>query len=175
MSFYEQVRSDVLRHGAINNSYPIVFSGDVTDKEFREFAVEFYNFALLPRILAAQLVNTEDEAVADELTKVPIPSWGRVRQTSARIAVSKLLAIAGHRHSRRDDHADAAVHQGLYRRNGASLREWKPCDGIGRVIWSGEYGDYHVGPSHSRPDAFARRALCRHGHDVFRLSSATRV
>lgn len=72
MSFYEQVRSDVLRHGAINNSYLDRFlSGDVTDKEFREFAVEFYNFSrFFPRILAAQLVNTEDEAVADELTKV---------------------------------------------------------------------------------------------------------
>lgn len=72
MSFYEQVRSDVLRHGAINNPYLDRFlAGDVGDKEFREFAVEFYNFSrFFPRILAAQLVNTEDEAVADELTKV---------------------------------------------------------------------------------------------------------
>ena len=72
MSFYEQVRSDVLRHGAINNPYLTRFcSGDVTDKELHEFAVEFYSFArFFPRILAAQLVNTEDEAVADELTKV---------------------------------------------------------------------------------------------------------
>ena len=72
MSFYEQVRSDVLRHGAINNSYLDRFcAGDVSDREFREFAVEFYNFSrFFPRILAAQLVNTEDEAVADELTKV---------------------------------------------------------------------------------------------------------
>ncbi len=72
MSFYEQVRSDVLRHGAINNSYLTRFrSGDLTDNELHEFAVEFYSFArFFPRILAAQLVNTEDEAVADELTKV---------------------------------------------------------------------------------------------------------
>ncbi|ULA61701.1 MAG: hypothetical protein LZF60_360048 [Nitrospira sp.] len=72
MSFYEQVRADVLRHGAINNSYLDRFcTGDLSDKEFREFAVEFYNFSrFFPRILAAQLVNTEDEAVADELTKV---------------------------------------------------------------------------------------------------------
>ena len=72
MSFYEQVRSDVLRHGAINNSYLTRFrSGDLTDSELQEFAVEFYSFArFFPRILAAQLVNTEDEAVADELTKV---------------------------------------------------------------------------------------------------------
>ena len=72
MSFYEQVRSDVLRHGAINNSYLRRFqAGDVTDRELREFAVEFYNFTrFFPRILASQLVNTEDEAVADELTRV---------------------------------------------------------------------------------------------------------
>lgn len=72
MSFYEQVRADVLRHGAINNPYLSRFcAGDVTDRELHEFAVEFYNFArFFPRILAAQLVNTEDEAVADELTKV---------------------------------------------------------------------------------------------------------
>ncbi|WHZ22135.1 MAG: hypothetical protein OJF47_001247 [Nitrospira sp.] len=72
MSFYEEVRAAVLRHGAINNSYLKRFrTGEVTDREFREFAVEFYSFArFFPRILAAQLVNTEDEAVADELTKV---------------------------------------------------------------------------------------------------------
>ncbi|MBI4002042.1 MAG: iron-containing redox enzyme family protein [Nitrospira defluvii] len=72
MSFYEHVRADVLRHGAINNPYLIRFrAGDVTDQELHEFAVEFYSFArFFPRILAAQLVNTEDEAVADELTKV---------------------------------------------------------------------------------------------------------
>ena len=72
MSFYEQVRSDVLRHGAVNNSYLSRFhAGDVTDAELQEFAVEFYSFArFFPRILASQLVNTEDEAVADELTRV---------------------------------------------------------------------------------------------------------
>jgi pyrroloquinoline quinone (PQQ) biosynthesis protein C len=72
MSFYEEVRADVLRHGAINNPYLTRFrTGDVTEREFHEFAVEFYSFArFFPRILAAQLVNTEDEAVADELTKV---------------------------------------------------------------------------------------------------------
>jgi pyrroloquinoline quinone (PQQ) biosynthesis protein C len=43
----------------------------LTDEEFRRFAVEFYNFArYFPKILVAQLVNTEDEAVADELTTV---------------------------------------------------------------------------------------------------------
>ena len=72
MSFYEQVRDEVLRHGAINNIYLNRFhTGTLTDYEFHEFAVEFHSFArFFPRILAAQLVNTEDEAVADELTKV---------------------------------------------------------------------------------------------------------
>lgn len=72
MSFYQQVREEVLRHGAINNAYLSRFrTGALTDEEFREFAVEFHSFArFFPRILAAQLVNTEDEAVADELTKV---------------------------------------------------------------------------------------------------------
>lgn len=72
MTFYEEMRGYVLRHGAINNPYLDRFQGgDLTENEFREFAVEFYNFArFFPKILAAQLVNTEDEAVADELTKV---------------------------------------------------------------------------------------------------------
>jgi pyrroloquinoline-quinone synthase len=72
MSFYEQMRDEVLRHGAINNTYLTRFSnGELNDREFQEFAVEFHSFArFFPRILAAQLVNTEDEAVADELTKV---------------------------------------------------------------------------------------------------------
>ena len=72
MSFYEHMRDEVLRHGAINNTYLTRFSnGALTDREFHEFAVEFHSFArFFPRILAAQLVNTEDEAVADELTKV---------------------------------------------------------------------------------------------------------
>lgn len=83
MSFYEQMRQEVLRHGAINNSYLARFSrGALTDRELHDFAVEFHSFArFFPRILAAQLVNTEDEAVADELTKVLYSELGdgRVR------------------------------------------------------------------------------------------------
>jgi pyrroloquinoline quinone (PQQ) biosynthesis protein C len=72
MTFYEEMRDFVLHHGAINNPYLDRFrSGELTDREFCEFTMEFYNFArFFPRILVAQLVNTEDEAVADELTKV---------------------------------------------------------------------------------------------------------
>src|SRR5256885_979027 len=72
MSFYDEMRDYVLHHGAINNPYLDRFkSGSLTDAEFKSFAVEFYNFArFFPKILVAQLVNTEDEAVADELTTV---------------------------------------------------------------------------------------------------------
>lgn len=72
MTFYEEMRAEVLRHGAINNAYLNRFkAGAITNEEFRQFAVEFYNFArFFPKILVAQLVNTEDEAVADELTQV---------------------------------------------------------------------------------------------------------
>src|SRR5947208_15579454 len=72
MGFYEEMRSYVLRHGAINNAYLDRFkAGALSDSEFQQFAIEFYNFArFFPKILVAQLVNTEDEAVADELTTV---------------------------------------------------------------------------------------------------------
>ena len=72
MSFYDEMRNVVLRHGAINNPYLDRFKrGDLSDKDVRVFAMEFYNFArFFPKILVSQLVNTEDETVADELTKV---------------------------------------------------------------------------------------------------------
>ena len=72
MTFHQDMRQLVLRHGAINNVYLVRFrAGNLSDKEFKQFAFEFYNFArFFPRILVAQLVNTEDEQVADELTKV---------------------------------------------------------------------------------------------------------
>ena len=70
--FYEDMRKYVLHHGAINNSYLTWFrQGLASDDELYDFAVEFYNFVrFFPKILVAQLVNTEDEAVADELTRV---------------------------------------------------------------------------------------------------------
>jgi len=72
MTFFQEMRNIVLGHGAINNSYLNHFkSGDLTDADLKEFATEFYNFArFFPQILVSQLVNTEDEQVADELTKV---------------------------------------------------------------------------------------------------------
>lgn len=70
--FYREMRGSVLHHGAINNSYLNWFQkGLASDEELYDFAVEFYNFArFFPKILVAQLVNTEDESVADELTRV---------------------------------------------------------------------------------------------------------
>lgn len=78
MGFYEEMRACVLRHGAINNAYLKRFrAGALTDGELHGFAVQFYNFArFFPRILVAQLVNTEDERVADELTKVLYSEMG---------------------------------------------------------------------------------------------------
>ncbi|MDN5942428.1 MAG: iron-containing redox enzyme family protein [Nitrospira sp.] len=72
MTFFLEMRNFVLGHRAINNSYLDRFKhGDLTDEELEEFAIEFYNFArFFPQILVSQLVNTEDEKVADELTKV---------------------------------------------------------------------------------------------------------
>ena len=70
--FYRDMRELVLHHGAIHNSYLHWFrQGLASDEELVDFAVEFYNFArFFPKILVAQLVNTEDESVADELTRV---------------------------------------------------------------------------------------------------------
>ena len=72
MTFYQEMRSFVLGHGAIHNSYlDRIQGGDLTDAELKEFAIEFYSFArFFPQILVSQLVNTEDEKVAEELTKV---------------------------------------------------------------------------------------------------------
>lgn len=72
MTFYDEMRASVLSHGAINNPYLDRFkTGALNNEAFHRFAVEFYNFArFFPKILVAQLVNTEDEAVADELTTV---------------------------------------------------------------------------------------------------------
>jgi pyrroloquinoline-quinone synthase len=70
--FYQEMRDDVLHHGAINNPYLTWFrEGLASDRDLHDFAVEFYNFArFFPKILVAQLVNTADESVADELTRV---------------------------------------------------------------------------------------------------------
>jgi pyrroloquinoline-quinone synthase len=84
MTFYEEMRAYVLHHGAINNPYLDRFqTGDLTENECRAFAGEFYNFArFFPKILVSQLVNTEDEKVADELTKVLYSELGDGRTSN---------------------------------------------------------------------------------------------
>lgn len=71
-SFYSTMKSAVDRHGAVNNPYLDRFAaGDIAREEVAPFAYEFYNFTrFFPRVLVTQLVNTEDEGVADELTRV---------------------------------------------------------------------------------------------------------
>ena len=71
-NFYLDMKRFVDQHGAINNLYLDRFSrGGVSDREFLRFAREFYHFSrFFPRILVTQLVNTADEAVAAELSKV---------------------------------------------------------------------------------------------------------
>ncbi len=71
-SFYKEMKALVDRHGAINNPYLDRFAaGDLSRREFPRFAIEFYAFSrFFPRILVTQLVNTEDEDVAEELTRV---------------------------------------------------------------------------------------------------------
>ena len=70
--FYQEKRSFVLKHGAINNPYLSRFrTGELSDPELQDFAIEFYSFArFFPKILVSQLVNTEDESIAEELTRV---------------------------------------------------------------------------------------------------------
>src|SRR3989442_56748 len=95
MTFYEEMRALVLRHGAINNPYLDRFkTGALTDEEFRRFAVEFYNFArFFPKILVAQLVNTEDEAVADELTTVRYSELGDGRPKNRHVFGRGVTAV----------------------------------------------------------------------------------
>lgn len=78
MGFYQDMREIVLHHGAVNNPYLDRFkAGALTDFDVHEFAREFYNFArFFPKILVSQLVNTEDEHVADELTKLLFSELG---------------------------------------------------------------------------------------------------
>src|SRR5712691_11726578 len=72
MSFTTELRSFVLQHGAINNPYLSRFRrGELSDEEFRDFAVQFFAFVKhFPRILATLLANTPDDKAADELATI---------------------------------------------------------------------------------------------------------
>ena len=71
-TLHDRMKEIVLAHPAINNDFLRRFSrGEVTDKEFDDFAREFFHFSrTFPAILANLLVNTADEDEAFELTKV---------------------------------------------------------------------------------------------------------
>ncbi len=70
--FYQEMKHFVVTHGATNNGYLDRFrAGDLSKEEVPAFAFEFYQFSRnFPLILMAQLVNTDDEEVAAELTRV---------------------------------------------------------------------------------------------------------
>ena len=71
-NLHQMMKEIVLAHPAIHNDFLTRFSrGEVTDKEFDDFAREFFHFSrTFPAILAVLLVNTADEEEAFELTKV---------------------------------------------------------------------------------------------------------
>ena len=71
-SLHDRMKEIVLAHPAIHNEFLTRFSkGEVSDKEFNDFAREFFHFSrTFPAILASLLVNTADEDEAFELTKV---------------------------------------------------------------------------------------------------------
>lgn len=78
MTFTAVLKERVLAHGAINNHYLDRFQqGDVTEAEFRNFSVQFFAFVKhFPRILAALLANTDDDAAADELATILVSELG---------------------------------------------------------------------------------------------------
>lgn len=72
ISLNDRMKEIVDTHAAVHNNFLTRFSkGDVTDKEFGEFATEFFHLSrTFPAILASLLVNTVDEGEAFELTRV---------------------------------------------------------------------------------------------------------
>ncbi|HEX5709394.1 MAG TPA: iron-containing redox enzyme family protein [Pyrinomonadaceae bacterium] len=72
MSLTTDLKNYVLQHGAINNPYLDNFKeGNLTEEEFRQFAVQFFAFVKhFPRILATLLANTADDTAADELSMI---------------------------------------------------------------------------------------------------------
>ena len=71
-TLHDRMKEIVNAHPAIHNDFLTRFSkGEVTDREFDDFAREFFHFSrTFPAILANLLVNTADEDEAFELTKV---------------------------------------------------------------------------------------------------------
>ena len=78
MSFAEALHERVVRHGAVNNRYLDRFArGELADREFERFAVQFFAFVKnFPRILATLLANTPDDGAADELATILVSELG---------------------------------------------------------------------------------------------------
>jgi len=78
MTFTADLKEHVLEHGAINNRYLDRFeAGDISEAEFRDFAVQFFAFVKhFPRILAGLLAITDDDAAADELATILVSELG---------------------------------------------------------------------------------------------------
>ena len=72
MTTADDLKGFVLGHGAVNNAFLDRFKrGEVSDDEFREFAIQFFAFVKhFPRILATLLANTPDDDAADELATI---------------------------------------------------------------------------------------------------------
>ena len=177
MSFYQEMRQCVLCHGAINNVYLSRFQrGDLTDEEFHQFAVEFYNFArFFPKILVAQLVNTEDERVANELTNVLYSELGNGHTRRRHELLYRDFLRRRHGRARGNDAPDAPFNKILHRGHGTALQQWKPRHRTRGVLWTGEYGHPHVGLFNSRIDPSASDPLSRYGHDLFHIPPGARV
>lgn len=177
MTFYDEMRALVLRHGAINNPYLDRFkTAALNDEEFRRFALEFYNFArFFPKILVAQLVNTEDEAIANELTTVLYSELGDGRPKNRHeLLYRDFLRSVG-----------IDVHDALSRPMLPSTRAYiegmeqlyssgNHAMALGASFGAGEHGDHDVGPPASRPDGPTVHPLPAHGHDLFHVPPSAR-
>lgn len=78
MTFQREMKDFIDQHGAINNRFLTRFQqGEISEAEFRRFAIEFFHFSReWPMILAALLVNTSDEVEAAEITKILVSELG---------------------------------------------------------------------------------------------------
>ncbi|MGH9366156.1 MAG: TenA family transcriptional regulator, partial [Thermoanaerobaculia bacterium] len=78
MSIAAALHAEVLRHGAVNNRYLDRFRrGEIGDRDFERFAVQFFAFVKsFPRILATLLANTTEDRAADELAMILVSELG---------------------------------------------------------------------------------------------------
>lgn len=76
--FYKQTYDFVKQHSATNNKFIDRFAkGEISEKEFERFSIEFYHFTReWPSILSTLLVNTPDESDAANLTSILVSELG---------------------------------------------------------------------------------------------------